>query len=179
MKLMGSKTEKNLLRTFAGESRARTMYTLYGEKAEKEGLHYIAKVFKLTSDNELAHAREVFNDYLKMNGCTIENLLEAVAGEKAENEEIYKKFEDDAREEGFTEIADFYKEVREVEAEHAKRYEELAKKLENKTLYKSNTEIKWQCMNCGYIYIGTEAPERCPLCHYPQGYFKRFCEDYK
>ena len=86
MKLMGSKTEKNLLRTFAGESRARTMYTLYGEKAEKEGLHYIAKVFQLTSDNELAHAREVFNDYLKMNGCTIENLLEAVAGEKAENE---------------------------------------------------------------------------------------------
>lgn len=90
MKLMGSKTEKNLLRTFAGESRARTMYSLYGEKAKKEGLYYISKVFQITSDNELAHAREAFNDYLRMNGCTIENLLSAVAGEKAENEEIYK-----------------------------------------------------------------------------------------
>lgn len=177
--LKGSNTEKNLYKTFAGESRARNKYTFYGEKAKCEGYEWICEVFNETGNNEKAHAREVFNKYLKLLGNTECNLRDAVMGETEETKKIYKDFEEEAKKEGFMEIAHFFKELREVEEHHEERYKDLLDRMENGTLYKRDKEEKWQCMNCGYIHEGKEAPEKCPLCKFPQGYFKIACEDYK
>jgi len=178
MDLKGSQTEKNLLRTFAGESRARNKYTFYGEKAEAEGYEYIAKVFEETAGNEMAHAREVFRRYLGMVKGTAENLADAAQGEAAESSKIYKEFERVAREEGFNEIADFYKELAEVEEHHMERFMTLQKRVEKEEMFKCNKDVKWQCMNCGYIHVGKEAPKVCPLCKFPQAYFMMICEQY-
>lgn len=177
--LKGSKTEKNLYRTFSGESRARNKYTFYGEKARAQGYQYIGEVFDETAYNEMAHAREVYNRYLKLVGDTKENLKDAIIGEAMENQKIYVQFEKEAREEGFNDIADFFKELTEVEEIHENRFKQILCRLDNDTLYKRNKEVKWQCMNCGYIHIGKEAPMSCPLCKFPRGYFKIACEDYK
>lgn len=177
--LKGSKTEKNLYRTFSGESRARTKYTLYGEKARMEGYQYIGSIFDETSYNEMAHAREVLNRYLKLLGDTKANLKDAIMGESLENKKIYVQFAEEAKEEGFDNIAEFFKELTEVEEHHEKRFEEILKRLEDGTLYRREKDAKWQCMNCGYIHEGKEAPMICPLCKYPQGYFKIACEDEK
>ncbi|AWZ47807.1 rubrerythrin family protein [Hathewaya limosa] len=177
--LKGTKTEKNLYKTFTGESRARNKYTFYEEKARCEGNQYVAEIFAETADNEKAHAREVFCRYLGLLGDSKSNLRDAIMGEMMENKEIYRQFEEEAKKEGFPEIADFFKELREVEENHAKRYATILKRLDNGTLYKRDKIVKWQCMNCGYIYEGKEAPEKCPLCKYPRGYFKIYCEDYK
>jgi len=179
MQLNGSKTERNLLTTFAGESRARNKYTFYADKAEKEGYEYIASIFEATANNEKAHAREVFNRFLKMNKNTAENLKEAAKGEAFESSKLYKKFEKEAREEGFIEIADFYKEIQEVEENHEIRFMKIYENLVAGMMFKRNTEVKWQCMNCGYIHIGEEAPAICPLCKFPMAYFKINCEAYK
>lgn len=179
MDLKGSKTEQNLLMTFAGESRARNKYTFYGDKAREEGFQFIALVFAKTAENEKAHAREVFNRYLKMNKNTSKNLQDSIEGETLESSKLYAQFEKDARMEGFIEIADFYKELREVEENHSMRFRAIKANLDNGTLYKKTTDVKWQCMNCGYIHIGKEAPIACPLCKFPRGYFKIYCEDYK
>jgi len=179
MQLNGSKTEKNLLKTFAGESRARNKYTFYAEKAEKEGYEYVASIFEATANNEMAHAREVFNRFLKMNNNTAENLMDAAKGEAFETSKLYKQFEQEARDEGFMEIADFYKELQEVEESHEMRFMKIYENLAAGMMFKRNVEIKWQCMNCGYIHIGKEAPLFCPLCKYPRAYFKIYCEDYK
>lgn len=179
MNLKGSKTEKNLLRTFAGESRARNKYDLYAEKARMEGYEYIAYIFEQTAYNEKAHAREVFNRYLKMVKSTVENLKDAAEGEAMETNNLYKEFERVAREEGFIEIADFYKEVAEVEENHMNRFNTIRKNLLDGMEFKRSVDVKWQCMNCGYIHIGKEAPMACPLCKYPRAYFKIYCEDYK
>ena len=179
MQLKGSKTERNLLKTFAGESRARNKYTFYAEKAEQEGYEYIASIFDATANNEKAHARVVFDKFLKMNKNTAENLMDAAAGEAAESSKIYKQFEKEAREEGFIEIADFYKEIQEVEENHEMRYMKIHENLMAGMMFKRNNEVKWQCMNCGYIHIGKEAPAFCPLCKFPRAYFKIYCEDYK
>ena len=178
LKLKDSQTLKNLLKTFTGESRARNKYTLYAEVARKEGYEDIAAIFEETAHNELAHAREVFNKYLKINGTTLENLRDAAAGESAEYKKIYKEFEEIARKEGFNEIADFYKELREVEENHEERFSDLADKMEKGMIFKSDNPIKWQCMNCGYIHEGIEAPLVCPLCKYPVSYFKPHCNVY-
>lgn len=172
MNLKGSKTEKNLYRTFAGESRARTKYTLYGEKARQEGYQWVGEVFDETALNELAHARRVYAGFLKLVGTTKDNLMDAINGESDEYKSIYKQFENEAREEGFTEIADFYKELQEVEESHANRYENLYDRLVSGTMFKGNKTSKWCCMNCGYIHEGDTVPMVCPLCKYPQGYFK-------
>ncbi|MGH4051115.1 MAG: ferritin family protein [Clostridium sp.] len=116
MQLDGSKTERNLLRTFAGESRARNKYTFYAEKSEKEGYEYVASIFQATANNEKAHARVVFDKFLKMNKSTADNLMDSAKVEAFESTKLYKQFENEARVEGFMEIADFYKELREVEA---------------------------------------------------------------
>ena len=179
MQLKGSKTERNLLKTFAGESRARNKYTFYAEKAEQEGYEYIASIFDATANNEKAHARVVFDKFLKMNKNTADNLRDAAQGEAFESSKLYKQFEREAREEGFIEIADFYKEIQEVEESHEMRFMSIYDNLEAGMMFKRNNEVKWQCMNCGYIHIGKEAPMVCPLCKYPKAYFKIYCEDYK
>ncbi|WP_294372420.1 rubrerythrin family protein [uncultured Clostridium sp.] len=173
MNLKGSRTEKNLYKTFAGECRARTKYDLYAEKAKCDGYMWIAEVFEETAKNEFAHAREAYKKYLSRINCTKNNLIEAAVGESEEANVIYKEFEKIAEEEGFHEIAHFYKELQEVEEHHKKRYLELAKKMKDNILYKSNNkDTLWMCLNCGYIHEGCEAPERCPLCGYSIGYFK-------
>ena len=179
MQLNGSKTERNLLSTFAGESRARNKYTFYAEKAEKEGYEYIASIFEATANNEKAHAREVFNRFLKMNKSTADNLKDSAEGEAHESNNLYKQFEKEARAEGFTEIANFYKELQEVEGNHEMRFMKIYENLKAGMIFKRNTDVKWQCMNCGYIHIGKEAPAFCPLCKFPRAYFKIYCEDYK
>ena len=176
MNLKGSKTEKNLYRTLAGESKARTLYTLFGEKARKDGYQWVGQIFDETAGNELAHARKVYNSFLNLLGDTKENLKEAFTGESNEYKDIYKGFEETAREEGFDNIADFYKELREVEESHSNRYKDLYNRIETGTMFKGNDESIWVCMNCGYIHEGAEAPLICPLCSYPRAYFKPYCE---
>ncbi|MHC1684244.1 MAG: rubrerythrin family protein [Clostridiaceae bacterium] len=179
MDLKGSNTEKNLLRTFAGESRARNIYTFFAEKAREQGLQYVASIFEVTAQNEMAHAREVYRRYLRLVDDTSENLEKAAMGEAAESSRIYKRLEEEARAEGFKEIADFYKELAEVEQHHMERYMALKERLDNGEMFKGSKESVWQCMNCGYIHIGSEAPKLCPLCKYPQPYCKVYCKDYK
>jgi len=175
MEFYGSQTEKNLKKTFTGESKANTNYTLYAEKARSEGLHYVAQVFDETAFNELAHARRVFGEFLGEVNSTEENLMNAFMGETAEATAIYKEYEEVARREGFEEIADFYKELAEVEAEHDLRFRALYNRLLSCTLYKGDSDSLWQCTNCGYIHEGDTAPKVCPLCKFPQGWFEPYC----
>lgn len=175
MDLKGSKTEKNLYRTFAGESRARSKYSLYGEKARAEGYQWVASIFDEISLNELAHARRVYSCFLNLVCSTKENLMDSICGETSEYEDVYDKFEKEARQEGFNEIADFYKELKETEESHAEKFKMLYDKLESGTMFKGSKESKWVCMNCGYIHEGVEAPMNCPLCGYPRAYFKPYC----
>ncbi|MEF9934025.1 MAG: ferritin family protein [Clostridium sp.] len=179
MDLKGTKTEQNLYKTFAGESRARNKYTFFCEKARRQGYQYIASVFAETAQNELAHSRRVFNDFLNLNKSTEENLLDAAMGEAFETEKLYKEFEETARTEGYPDIADFYKELREVEEAHKDRFMDILKKLKEGKAFRRDIPVKWCCMNCGYEHDGKEAPSPCPLCKFPQGYFKVCCEDYK
>lgn len=174
--LKGSKTEKNLIKTFAGESRARNKYDLFAEKADCEGEYWISNVFRETALNEYAHAREAFVRYLDMVGTTESNLLNALIGESEEAEVIYKEFERDARKEGFDEIADFFKELQEVEGNHGKRFKELLDDLRKGDLYKREKSTLWKCSNCGYIHDGKKAPDKCPLCKFPKGYFEEYCK---
>ena len=176
MDLKGSKTEKNLYRTFAGESRARTKYNLYAEKARAEGYEWVAQVFDITAINELAHARRVYKEFLKLVCNTKENLVDAICGEAAEYKDLYAKFEKEARDEGFNDIADLYKEIREVEEAHEKRFKDLYDRIDKGTMFNGSKDSKWVCMNCGYIYEGSEVPAKCPLCGYPRAYFKPYCE---
>ncbi|MDP4090120.1 MAG: rubrerythrin family protein [Bacillota bacterium] len=179
MDLKGSRTEKNLYSTFAGESRARNKYGFYAEKARQEGYEYIGSIFDETAGNERAHAREVYNRYLKLNKGTAENLLDAADGEALESTKLYKEYEKTAREEGFDDIANFYKELAEVEENHHDRYMAIRKNLMDGREFKRDKEVKWQCMNCGYIHVGEEAPLVCPLCKYPRSYFQVYPENYK
>lgn len=179
MNLKGSKTEKNLLKTFAGEARARDKYDFYAERARMDGFQHVAQVFEETANNEKAHARETFNRYLRLNNTTADNLLDAARGEAAESSKIYKDFSDTARREGFNEIADFYKELSEVEESHEKRFMELRRRIRTGTMFKDDKLSKWRCLNCGYIHVGEEAPLICPLCKYPRAYFELYCDAYK
>lgn len=176
MDFKGSKTEKNLYRTFAGESRARTKYNLYAEKARSEGYERVGQIFDTTAINELAHARRIYRDFLRLVCSTKENLVDAICGETAEYKDLYAKFEKEAREEGFNNIAEFYKELREVEEEHSDRFKDLYDRLDKGTMFSGPEDSKWVCMNCGYIHEGKEVPEKCPLCGYPRAYFKPYCE---
>ena len=164
MNLKGSNTEKNLYKTFAGESRARTKYNLYAEKAREEGFRWVGEIFDETAGNEFAHAREAFRRYLMKVGTTEENLIEAAMGEKDEDENIYK------------EIATFFKELREVEESHKVRFLSLAERIRTDRMFKSDKVTYWQCMNCGYIHEGLEAPLICPLCKFKREYFMPYCK---
>ncbi|MDD5626985.1 MAG: rubrerythrin family protein [Patescibacteria group bacterium] len=176
------KSHENLLKAIAGESMARNKYTYYAEIAMKEGLVWIARVFEETADNERAHAQEeleklhekteMTNTYdIHPLGTTLENLRNAAAGETYEFGTMYPDFEKVAREEDEEGIATLFKEIAEVEEKHAERYNILAERLEKGLLFKSDAEIEWKCLNCGYIHKGISAPEKCPLCQKPQGYY--------
>jgi len=176
-------THANLLKAIAGESMARNKYTYYAEIARKEGQFWIASVFEETADNERAHAQEELENLSEKTvmtntydihplGNTLQNLRNAAAGEKYEYGTMYPGFAKTAEEEGEAEIAVFFKTVAGIEAKHEERYTILADRLETKTLYKSDKEIEWKCLNCGKIHKGKTAPEKCPFCKKPQGWFK-------
>ncbi|HHX95781.1 MAG TPA: rubrerythrin family protein [Clostridia bacterium] len=175
--LKGSKTEQNLKAAFAGESQARNKYTYYAGVAKKEGYEQIAGIFLETADNEKEHAK-LWLKFLNGIGNTEENLVDAASGENYEYTTMYKEFEEVARQEGFDEIADFFREVGEVEEAHEKRFLKLLENLRNGEVFKKKETVRWKCRNCGYIHEGPEAPEKCPACAHPQSYYEVFCETY-
>lgn len=177
MELKGSRTEANLKAAFAGESQARNKYTYFASVAKKEGYEQIASIFLETADNEKEHAKRIFK-FLNGIGSTGDNLKEAAGGENYEWTSMYKEFEAVAREEGFTEIADFFKSVAAVEKEHEKRFLALLDNLENGKVFKKDQELEWKCRNCGHIHYGKEAPQVCPTCAHPQAFFEVRCENY-
>jgi rubrerythrin len=175
-------TFENLLKAIAGESMARNKYTYYAETAVKEGLIWVAKVFEETADNERAHAKEelekitekvtMTNTYdIPPLGNTLENLKNAALGEEYEFGVMYPDFAKIAHEEGEEEIATLFEKIQEVEGKHAERYRILIDRLEKDEMFKSGNEIEWKCLNCGYIHKGTSAPDKCPLCQKPQGWY--------
>lgn len=165
------KTEQNLLAAFAGESQARNKYTFYAKVARKEGHMFIAKVFEDTAENEIQHAKDEFKR-LDLLGDTKNNLKAAIEGEAYEATSMYPNFAKEAEEEGDTDSARLFRQIAKVEEHHKKRFEKLLKRLEDGTLYKRDEPIEWKCLKCGYVYIGTEAPQKCPSCQHPQGYFE-------
>ncbi|HHZ19863.1 MAG TPA: rubrerythrin family protein [Firmicutes bacterium] len=175
--LKGTKTEANLWAAFAGESQARNKYTYYASVAKREGYEQFAAIFLETADNEKEHAKRLLK-FLGGIGNTAENLKEAAKGENYEWTTMYREFEKIAREEGFDEIADVFREIGEVEEEHEKRYRKLLENLENGTVFRRDQPVKWQCRNCGYIHEGTEPPELCPACAHPKAYYQLMAENY-
>jgi len=171
MELKGSKTEKNLQTAFAGESQARNKYTYFASKAKKEGYEQISAIFTETAANEKEHA-ELWFKYLGGIGTTAENLKAAVAGENEEWTDMYVRFANEAKEEGFDDIAARFAGVGAIEKEHEKRYLALLKDLEEGKVFKKDGVVIWKCRNCGHIHVGTEAPSVCPVCAHPQAYFE-------
>ena len=176
--LKGSKTEKNLMEAFAGESQARNKYTYFASKAKKEGYEQIAAIFQETADNEKEHAKMWFK--LLNNGVptTQENLKAAAAGENYEWTDMYDRFAKEAREEGFEQIAKLFEGVGKIEKEHEERYKKLLENLENGLVFSKDGDKIWKCRNCGHICIGKEAPEVCPVCAHPKAYFEVKAENY-
>ncbi len=171
MELKGSKTEKNLQAAFAGESQARNKYTYFASKAKKEGYEQISAIFTETAANEKEHA-ELWFKYLGGIGTTAENLKAAAAGENEEWTDMYVRFANEAKEEGFDDIAARFAGVGAIEKEHEKRYLALLKDLEEGKVFKKDGVVIWKCRNCGHIHVGTEAPQVCPVCSHPQAYFE-------
>ena len=176
--LKGSKTERNLMEAFAGESQARNKYTYYASKAKKEGYEQIAAIFLETADNEKEHAKMWFK--LLNNGVpsTAENLKAAAAGENFEWTDMYDRFAKEAREEGFEQIAKLFEGVGQIEKEHEERYKKLLENLEDGLVFSKDGDKIWKCRNCGHICIGKEAPGICPVCNHPQSYFEVKAENY-
>ena len=177
--LKGSKTEKNLQTAFAGESQARNKYTYYAGKAKKDGYVQIAQLFQETADNEKEHAKIWFK--LLHGGevpTTTENLKDAAAGENYEWTDMYAKFAEEAREEGFTRIAALFEMVAKIEKEHEQRYLKLLANIEGDLVFSRDGDMVWQCANCGHIVIGKKAPEICPVCAHPKAYFQIRAENY-
>ena len=169
--LKGTKTEKNLLAAFAGESQARNKYTYYASKAKKEGYEQIAAIFEETAANEKEHAKMWFKE-LNGIGDTAENLGAAADGENYEWTDMYEGFAKTAEEEGFPELAQKFRMVGAIEKHHEERYRALLKNVEMAEVF-AKSEVKvWECRNCGHIVVGTKAPEICPVCAHPQSYFE-------
>lgn len=177
--LKGTKTEKNLMEAFAGESQARNKYTYYASVAKKEGYEQIAAIFEETANNEKEHAKMWFKE---LHGGavpgTIENLIDAAKGENGEWTEMYKRMAEEAREEGFIEIAEKFEGVAAIEKRHEERYNKLLENVKKNTVFKKTKEKVWICRNCGHIYVGKEAPKVCPVCNHPQAYFELFTEEF-
>lgn len=179
MNLKGSKTEENLLKAFAGESQARNKYTFWASQAKKEGFEQIAGIFEETAENEKEHAKRLYK--FVVGGAiksTDENLAAAASGENEEYTSMYPEMERIAREEGFDEIADVFREIGEVEEAHEKRFLKLLENIKSNTVFKKPAPVKWKCRNCGYIHEGTEPPELCPACAHPRAYYEVLAENY-
>ena len=179
MNLAGSKTEKNLMDAFAGESQARNKYTYFASQAKKEGFNQIADIFNETANNEKEHAKLWFNA-LNNNkiSATMENLENAASGEHYEWTQMYIRFAHEAREEGFQQIAKLFEEVAKIEKSHEERYRALLENVKHNKVFDKNVVVKWQCDNCGNILEEKSAPEKCPVCSHPKSYFKIKCENY-
>ena len=177
--LKGTKTEKNLMEAFAGESMARNKYTYFASKAKKDGFEQISKIFLETADNEKEHAK-LWYKYL--NGGSVSdtpaNLLAAAEGENAEWTDMYARMAAEARAEGFDEIAEKFEQVGAIEKHHEERYRKLLKNIEDKVVFSREGDCIWQCANCGHIVVGKQAPEECPVCNHPQSYFQLLAENY-
>lgn len=188
--IKGTETEKNLLKTFAGESQARMRYTYYASVAKKEGYEQIAALFELTANQEKEHAKRMFK-YLEGGtveitasypagtiSTTAENLKHAAEGENEEWTDLYPKFAEIAEAEGFKEIAVMYKAIAKAESRHEARYLKLLQNLENGEVFKREEKTKWECRNCGYVHEGKSAPQNCPACQHAQSYFEIEAENY-
>ena len=178
MNLKGTKTEKNLMEAFAGESMARNKYTFFASKAKKDGYVQISKIFEETAANEKEHA-EIWYKYLH-NGVasTPENLRDAAEGENYEWTDMYDRMAKEAREEGFIEIAEKFEMVGAIEREHEERYKKLLSNIMDGIVFSRDGDRIWQCSNCGHIVIGPKAPEVCPVCDHPQAYFQLKAENF-
>lgn len=192
--LKGTKTAENLMKSFAGESQARTRYTYYASVAKKQGFLQISNIFIETAEQEKEHAKRFYKflikdfqgEQLEVNAAypialsedTATNLRSAAAGEHEEWSKDYPEFARIAREEGFPEIAAAYDKITEVENRHERRYNKLLENVENGKVFKKDESVLWKCLNCGYIYEGDEAPKVCPACLHPQSYFEVFIENY-
>ena len=176
--LKGTKTEQNLLSAFAGESMARNKYTYYASKAKKEGFVQIANIFEETAANEKEHAKMWFKLLHDGVPSTAESLLDAANGENYEWTDMYATFAKEAREEGFDEIANKFELVAAVEREHEERYRKLLANVEGKLVFSREGDAIWQCLNCGHIMVGKDAPEICPVCDHPQSYFQLKAENF-
>jgi len=177
--LKGTKTEQNLMTAFAGEAQARTKYTYYASQAKKEGYEQLSAIFMETAENEKEHAKLWFKAlHGGAIGTTAENLKDAAAGENYEWTDMYKRFAEDARAEGFTELAAAFEMVGRVEKEHEERYLKLLKNLEEGKVFLKDGTVAWKCRNCGHIHIGASAPSVCPVCKHPQAYFEVRAENY-
>lgn len=176
--LKGTKTEANLLEAFSGESQARNKYTYYASKAKKDGYEQIAQFFLETAENEKEHAKIWFK--LLYNGVpdTKENLKDAATGENYEWVDMYAGFAKEAREEGFTEIAELFEGVAAIEKHHEERYLKLLENIKEGKVFSRDGEKQWKCRNCGHIHIGEEAPDMCPVCDHPKAHFELLAENY-
>jgi len=190
LELKGSRTERNLLAAFAGESQARTRYTFFASVAKKEGFEQISAIFQETSDNEKEHA-QLFYKHLKgglveisaaypagVIGSTAENLLAAAEGEKHEWGTLYPNFAEVAEKEGFGEAARAFRMVAKVEAYHERRYRRLLASVEQGKVFRKDSVVSWKCRNCGYVFESSEVPENCPVCEHPRSYFELWTENY-
>ena len=180
MELKGSKTEANLMAAFAGESQARNKYTYYASKAKKEGYEQIAAIFEETAGNEKEHAKIWFKQLHDGEvPSTLDNLKDAASGENYEWTTMYEEFARVAREEGFDKIAFLFEEVGKIEKHHEERFMKLIGNVEDDLVFKKGEETVWICRNCGYVYIGKEAPKVCPVCAHPQSYFEKKADNFE
>ena len=189
-KLKGTQTEKNLLTAFSGESQARNRYTFFASQAKKEGYVQISKIFEETAEQEKEHAKRLFK-FLEggpveitgtfpagIIGDTAQNLKAAASGEDEEWQHMYPDYAKIAKEEGFDEIGEVMLNIAVAEKQHSKRYKGLLKNIEDGTVFKKNGKIYWRCLNCGFIYEGDAAPEKCPACAHPKAYFEILAENW-
>ena len=177
MELKGSKTEKNLMAAFAGESQARNKYTYFASVAKKEGYEQIAAIFLQTAENEKEHAKLWFKELGEL-GTTAENLAAAAAGENYEWTDMYENFAKEAEEEGFKAIAARFRAVAKIEKAHEERYRALLNNVDMQKVFEKSEETMWECRNCGHLVIGKKAPGVCPVCMHPQSFFEVRKENY-
>jgi rubrerythrin len=178
MNLKGTKSEANLMAAFAGESKARNKYTYYASKAKKEGYEQIAELFLETANNEKEHAKIWFKLLHDGIADTATNLKDAAAGENYEWTDMYAKFAEEAREEGFEELARLFEGVAEIEKAHEQRFLKLLENIETGRVFSREEERVWKCANCGHISKGKEAPKVCPVCSHPQAFFQLDVKNY-
>ncbi len=177
MDIKGTRTEANLMSAFAGETQARSKYTYFAEAARKEGFEKIAEIFEDTAENERAHAFMWFELLGGMTNTT-GNLKNAASGEHFEWEDMYRRFAEEAEQEGFKDIARRFRQVADIEAWHEKRFLQLLSNTELQQVFERTSEVMWECRNCGHLVIGKKAPEKCPVCSYPKSYFQIHSEEY-